>query len=332
MTALVTGFGSIGARHVAVLTELGIGCVTVSRRPGADHRTIAEALAEHDDITYAVVATETEHHAAALAELAAAGFDGRVLVEKPVVARPDQLAAAYDTGLDIAVGYNLRYHPALAELRAWTEAHEAVSVQIRAGHDLRQWRPGRAPSATASAALGSGGVLRDLSHELDALLWLFGDWTRAVAMTRTDTAGLGIASEVVATALVEMASGALVSLELNYLDAEPHRTIVACAGTGTAAVDLIAGTFHVGTARTTYPIDRNDTYRWMHRDCLRPDGPPTTACTLAEGSAVVALVEAIERSAATGAWIANRGVPEAGLAPAGRLGPARRFLEPVVVG
>ena len=86
-TAVVVGLGSIGTRHARVLRELGLRVATVSRREGGDYGSIAHAVATaHPD--YVVIATETARHAENLQELAQTGFDGKVLVEKPLFATP----------------------------------------------------------------------------------------------------------------------------------------------------------------------------------------------------------------------------------------------------
>ncbi len=305
MIAIVAGLGSIGSRHVEVLRGLGVDVATVSRRAGGHHSTIAAALAARPEASYVVVATETDRHRAALDELATAGFTGRVMVEKPLAGVLADAAEATTLGLDVVVGYNLRFHPVVAELRTWLSAHHVASVQIRAGQNLRQWRPGRTPAATASAAAGSGGVLRDLSHELDYLLWLFGDWSRVVAIVGHRSARLGIESEDVVVCLVELTSGVLVSVELNYFDGTARRTVTVTGDTGTATADLVGQTFDDGSGRRiSAAIARSDTYRWMHRECLGPDRPAVT-CSLDQGIAVMALIDAIERSARSGGWVIN---------------------------
>src|SRR6267154_70159 len=94
--AIVVGYGSIGQRHVRVLRELGCEVTVVSRR-AVDHTprfaTLTEALAARP-ADYVVVANETSAHAFAVEELLKIGYNGRLLVEKPLGVMPSALFAA----------------------------------------------------------------------------------------------------------------------------------------------------------------------------------------------------------------------------------------------
>ena len=85
MKTLVVGYGSIGSRHARLLTSLGCEVAVVSSRD-IDHpvryRTLADALSWKPD--YVVIANRTSQHYQTLKELAASGFTGTVLVEKPL--------------------------------------------------------------------------------------------------------------------------------------------------------------------------------------------------------------------------------------------------------
>lgn len=106
-----------------------------------------------------------------------------VLVEKP-------LAVNYEEGIHFTkelvqlggiaqVGYNLRFSPSLREFKRKVDSlrfGRVLSVRAETGQYLPDWRNGRDYRSTASARGGSGGgVLRELSHELDYLRWIFGD-------------------------------------------------------------------------------------------------------------------------------------------------------------
>lgn len=301
--ALVVGLGSIGRRHAAVLAELGVTTHTVSRRPGADFATLGEALAARPDVDLVVIATETSAHAEALAVLAARGFAGTALVEKPVVASPAELGANHRMSLaNTFVGYNLRFHSAIDELKSFYENNDVLSIEIHAGQDLRTWREGRDVHASYSASREQGGgVLRDLSHELDYLLWIAGPWKRVLALGGTFSS-LNIESDDLWHLLLEMEEGQLCSVAINYLDNPARRTVHLSGNQGSCTADLIAGTVTTGNEVIGFETPRDQTYRLMH-EALLGNGADERLCTLKEGLDVVDLIAAVERSQQEESWI-----------------------------
>lgn len=300
MKALVVGLGSIGTRHVRVLGVLGLEVETVSRRGLGDHVTVNDALTSGSHFDYLVIATETHLHTQALQDAADSGYFGRILVEKPLGHEP--LEAAELAGLgSVYVGYNLRFHRCLLLLKDWLNRKEAISIQVRAGQHISQWRPGRDPEATASAVPGSGGVLRDLSHELDYLLWLFGPWSRVVAQHRL-VESLGIGSDALYVILLRFDSGAIASVELNYLDTQPRRRITVTTSEGEAELDLIGDTISLDGVTESFDGERDDTYRLMHQAHL-DDSLDERRCSAAQGNAVTELIEAIEHSSRNQEWV-----------------------------
>ena len=299
---LVIGLGSIGERHARLLTQMGRAVATVSRRGGGDHVDLEKALAR-TSADYVVIANETSAHAATLAQLAAAGFRGRVLVEKPLFAAPAALPA--NGFRECFVGYNLRFHPALLRIRDLLAGRRALDASAYVGQYLPDWRPGRDHRTTASASAETGGgVLRDLSHELDYLLWLFGPWRRVAAITvRSGTLGIGV--EDVATILMECERCAAVTVHLNYLHRPVARTLTVNASDHTYAADLVGGRTDGGwQGRAGIRVARDDTYLAMHAAVIAGAG---RSCTAEEGLAVVDLIDAIERAASTGTWVGREG-------------------------
>ncbi len=284
-SALVVGLGSIGKRHARLLAELGLEVAAVSRRGDAAprcHGSLATAL-ERENPGYVVVANETAAHRPTLAALAAAGFAGTVLVEKPLFDQPqpmpeNRFAALY-------VGYNLRFHPVMTELRRRLAAEPAVSAQVYVGQYLPDWRPGRDYRKTASATrTAGGGVLRDLSHELDYLGWLFGPCRQVAAL------------------LLAFERCPIATVQLNYLDRTGAREIVVNTAHRTLRADLVRGSLRIDGDERFFPAARDTTYLAQHRSALgnRRD----TLCSAAEGAAVVALIAAAEAAAAGGRWTA----------------------------
>lgn len=301
-TALVVGLGSIGERHARLLGDLGLDVAVVSRHGGTGRMAafpeLDKALAKSAP-DYVVIANETAAHRPTLAALAAAEFAGRVLVEKPLF---DRLAAVPAHRFAACfVGYNLRFHPVLQELAQVLAEERAISAHLYVGQYLPDWRPARDYRETASASReAGGGVLRDLSHELDYLIWLFGGCERVAALGgRFST--LEIDSDDVQGLLLAFERCPVVTAQLNYLDRRGTRNLIVNTEKRTIVADLIRSTLTIGSEEKAFPVGRDDTYLAQHRRVL--GNAHEGLCTLGDGAAVLELIAAAEAAAATGQWV-----------------------------
>ena len=77
----------------------------------------------------------------------------------------------------VFVGYNLRFHPVIKKLKKEIKNKKIFNVNIQNSSYLPSWRKNNVYTKTSSAkkALG-GGVLLDISHELDFIRYLFGSF------------------------------------------------------------------------------------------------------------------------------------------------------------
>lgn len=109
-----------------------------------------------------------------------------MLIEKPISSNLENAlkfkSIVKRTNCKIMVGYNLRFLPSLKVFREEifkSSIGKIYSISAEVGQNLRTWRPQKNYTETVSAQkkLG-GGVLLELSHELDYLSWIFGevDW------------------------------------------------------------------------------------------------------------------------------------------------------------
>lgn len=299
--ALVIGYGSIGARHARILKELGCATAVVSKRTVDFPRIYSDlghALAEHAP-DYVVIASATSNHQPTLSTLAALGYLGTVLVEKPLFDHAQSLPMhAFRLA---AVAYNLRFHPIIRRLRDWLAGEDILSVQAYVGQYLPDWRPGTdyRRSYSASSEQG-GGVLRDLSHELDYLTWMLGDWTRLVALGG-HVSPLEITSDDVFSLLMTTERCPIVSVQLNYLDRRVRRRIVINTARHTLEADLVQGTITIDRDVEVVAAERDATYRDMHKALL--GGRSDVACSLHEGLGILHLIDAAELSTQRQEWI-----------------------------
>jgi predicted dehydrogenase len=302
MRALVVGYGSIGARHARILEELGCQVAVVSAREVPVARrfdSIAAALRGFAP-DYAVVASGTARHPEEIAQLAAGGFTGTLLVEKPLCHKVCDLAPARFAGSFVA--YNLRCHPMIVRLRELLATEKILSVQAYVGQYLPLWRPGRDYRTVYSADKSAGGgVLRDLSHELDLLNWLLGGW-RSLTALGGHWSHLEIDSDDVFSILMTTARCPAVSLQMNYLDRMGRRRLTVNSDLHTFEVDFGAGRLTVDGEGETFQVERDESYRAMHRALLQ--GRHGELCSFAEGYDVVRMIAAAELAVKEGRWIA----------------------------
>jgi predicted dehydrogenase len=299
--SLVVGYGSIGARHSRLLNELGCSTAVVSRRQidfQLVYSNLASAIEAHRP-GYVVLANPTSEHHRVLAELAAPGFAGRVLVEKPLFEclRPLPLHAFRS----LAVAYNLRFHPVIQRLRNLLAGETVLTVQAYVGQYLPDWRPDTDYRQSYSASkIQGGGALRDLSHELDYLGWLFGDW-RAMTALGGQVSPLEIDSDDIFVLLMQASRCPVVTVQVSYLDRVARRHIVINTENHAIEANLIDGTVTVDRQVERFDVGRDQTYLEMHSEFL--GGDATILCSIEEGLATLQLIEAAEQANRLKEWV-----------------------------
>lgn len=299
MRGLVVGYGSIGQRHARLLTELGLDVAVVSRR-AVDHPkrfpTLKAALDAHTP-DYVVVASATSEHHSDTQILADAGFTGRVLVEKPIFETgqtvPDNQFAA------LHVAYNLRFHPVYRALAARMKDQHALQIHAYVGQYLPGWRPGTDYRDSYSASLTrGGGVLLDLSHDLDLVNGLVGPWTGLAALGG-QVSDLEIDSDDVASFLIRLARCPAATVALNYLDRRTRREIIVNCAAVTFKADIVNATLEIDGEIEQFDVDRDTTYRAMHQAAL---GDGAGLCTPREASDVLDMIAAARPSFTNTRW------------------------------
>jgi len=294
MKTVVVGYGSIGRRHADLLKEARHDVAVVSRRSVDSLKSfnnIEEAISTFNP-DYIVIASSTSEHLTDLKKLVELGFTGKVLVEKPLFDKPDAMFEHNFESLHVA--YNLRFHPLIKKLKSTLEGKKVFSVNVYVGMYLPDWRPERDYTLSYSASKEKGGgVLRDLSHELDYILWIFGEWIELSAIGGKFS-NLKIDSDDVFALLLKTTNCPALSLQMNYLDREPKREIRVNADGVTYMVDLINGTFSDGKSVETTETERKFTYSKQHEAIL--NGEVEKLCSYQEGLNVVQLIASAEEA------------------------------------
>lgn len=299
---LVIGYGSIGRRHAGILEQLGcdVSLVTAQQTNAfKTYATLSQAV-NSQSYDYVVIANPTHLHRQTLQALAQAGHRAAVLVEKPLFADKQTLSSYPFKQLFVA--YNLRFSKMLHIVKQWLAEDKLISFSAHVGQYLPTWRPDRDYRASYSAKkeLG-GGVLMDLSHELDYSVWLCGK-TLEVAACGGQFSDLQITSDDVYSILMRCESCPIVTIQMNYLDRVKRRDIVIHTQRHTIHVDLVNGILTRDGERIEIEDPVADTYVRQHEAIL--SGDYRDVCTYEEGLATVNLIHMINEANNTKTWIA----------------------------
>jgi predicted dehydrogenase len=246
---VVFGTGSIGMRHARVFRDLvGARTILVSKRrerwaeldaDGWDTRSSLQQAVTAGALV--VVAGETADHVADAIAAIESGA-GAVLIEKPLA--PDAAGAALlnNAANKIAgrlyVACNLRFEAGIQRFRQLLpQIGVLYHVRIEAQSYLPEWRPARDYRDSYSASAEQGGVLRDLVHEIDYAVWLFGR-PQEVSGWLTNSGRLQIAAEESADVVWRMPEGGTVSVRLDYVTRQYRRRMTAYGAGGELTWDM----------------------------------------------------------------------------------------------
>ena len=320
---LVVGLGSVGARHVRIARDLLPRTkIAALRREcsgnepafgiNACFTRLEDALEFEPDA--AVIAGPASMHIDVAVPLANAGV--HLLIEKPISDDSAKVNVLLDSvrkqGCTLMIGYNLRYLRSLEYFRSLIQRGvigPTLSVRSEVGQYLPTWRPDvdYRNTVSASAALG-GGVLLELSHEIDYLRWIFGEieWVSAVLARQgnfeidvEDTAHLviGFAQKAKERAVVGC-------LNMDFVRHDKTRMCTVIGESGSLRWNAVTGTvesFARGgdewCAEFSHLGERDDSYRSEWREFLRCVRDRAWPCVTGEdGLAALRVVEAARRS------------------------------------
>jgi len=298
LKVLIIGYGSIGKRHYEILNSFDdVSAIDVVTKQDIDELSTFKSLQDIKNISiydYYVIATETSKHFGDLDYICKHTNNKNILVEKPLFDKEYTLSGCNN---HIYVAYNLRFHPLLQKLKEILKDEEIYYVNILAGQYLPTWRLDQdyRESYSAKPALG-GGVLRDLSHELDYIHWLFGDMT-IIDSINTKISDLEIESDDIFTALAKTDNGIIINVTMDYISKTPMRRLTIHTKNKTIEANFVNNyieLFNIDGLKNSIlidKVDRNYTYSSMHRAIHEKNS--SYVCSFEDGVKTVKLINNI---------------------------------------
>jgi predicted dehydrogenase len=199
------------------------------------------------------VIVATTHDALAEISLGAVLGGKHVLVEKPAGRRADEVekvaVAAARQGVTVKVGFNHRFHPALAKARAMVAAGELgrlMFIRARYGHGgrvgyEREWR-------CMSEVSGGGELIDQGCHLIDLSRWFLGEMSLEYAAL--PTAYWDIAVDDNAFLALRAAEGQIAWLHASWSEWKNTFSFEVFGRNGKLVIEGLGGSY--GTERLTY--------------------------------------------------------------------------------
>lgn len=247
MKVLIIGLGSIAHKHINALLSIYPDSEILALRSGKtpnNHENVKNLYTISDvpdDIDFVIISNPTSGHYDAVKEVIS--LKKPLFIEKPSFLNIEQSSEisklVEQHGLRTYTAFNFRFHPAIIWLKNHISRFRVLEVQAYCGSYLPDWRPNKDYRKVYSSIneLG-GGVNLDLIHELDYILWLFGEPKKSSVFTNK-VSDLEISSNDVAHYYLQYPN-MIASIILNYFRREAKRKIEIVTDTVTLTIDLLA--------------------------------------------------------------------------------------------
>ena len=320
---LIVGYGSIGKRHARIARDLFPHAKIIILRHKVSKK-IKYQYVDHcvtnliDAIKFkpqiAVIANPASHHIDIAYPLAKLGI--HLLIEKPISNSSKNILKLIkmcnSKKIILMVGYNLRFMESLKKFREILKKGaigKVLSIRSEVGSFLPSWRSSSdyTKSVSAIKKLG-GGVLLELSHDIDYLIWLFGN-IKWVNSTIHRQGNLKIDTEDTAHITLCLSgtnknSDIIANLNMDFYRHDATRSCKVIGKLGTLHWNAIDGTiklFKKGAKqwKTIYKneVNRDATYisEWKHFiNCIKNNKKPIVGGK--DGLEVIKIIEAIKKS------------------------------------
>ncbi|MDA7735341.1 Gfo/Idh/MocA family oxidoreductase [Gammaproteobacteria bacterium] len=312
----VIGLGNIAKRHRANLKLIFPNSTIYAM--SASGRSIFTEVDDVDkfvtsieelldaQIEFAVIASPAPFHAESAIKLIENGIP--ILIEKPVTTNiidAHKIQAAQDKyKTSVGIGYCLRFLPSALVMKERIDSGiigKPYYCNIEIGQFLPDWRPdiNHLKSVSAQPELG-GGVLLELSHELDYAAWFLGDLKLEHAVL-SSSEELGLKVEDTADIMCTTSKNVVANIHLDFLQKNVNRKCRIVGTEGALEWDLIQNEVrHISNDNNVSLYcepkwDKNKMYINMMIDFLKDTGPlQSNVASLTDATKTVTLIENIK--------------------------------------
>jgi len=298
LKVLLIGFGSIGKRHYEVLSRLveieSINLVTKQNIKDKKCYKSLEIIENINQYDYFVIASETNKHFGQLKFLENNVENKLIFCEKPLFESKKELTIKNNK---VFIGYVLRFHPLFEKLKVFLKDETILLVNAKCGQYLPTWRANTDYKNCYSAKKKEGGgVLLDLSHEIDYVQWICGQ-INEIKSYQVKVSDLEINSDDLTMLIGKTNRNILVNISIDYISKITHRRLIIETLENTYELDFIVNRLikknKLGLEEiySFSNLERNEMFEKMHLDLLNQQ---KNICTFQEGLEVMNTISTIQ--------------------------------------
>jgi predicted dehydrogenase len=221
---LIIGSGSISKKHYSSIKNLRYETKveTISSRKFEKLNEIEFEKIKRLKPELIIICSPATSHLRNLKKIEKNFKNLKVLIEKPVFEKSYKIKEKLKN--KYFVGYNLRFHPVIIFLKKFLRKKKIYSINIISHSYLPDWRKiDYRDSVSAKKKLG-GGVLLELSHELDYVKWIFNK-LKILFSYNNRISKLNIDTDDILSIVAKVGKNALLNLNINFFSKIPNRTI-----------------------------------------------------------------------------------------------------------
>ena len=293
---LIVGYGSIGAKHAKILKNFKCKVVVMTQQKNIPFDVIRkkkEILKYNPD--YIVISNRTSEHLKILNFLEKNFSKKKVLIEKPILNKFRKINLKKNKYI---VGYNMRFHPVIQYLKKEIGKRKINFISINLSSYLPNWRKNIDYKKSNSAKkIFGGGLLLELSHELDYIRWIFGN-IKLIFSFNKHISNLKINTDDILILFGNIRKKTKVIFNMNFFSRINRRNIIIEGDGFSLNADLIKGKIEIFSNKKTKRLSWKNfnilkTYYLEHKKIFNND--LRDFCTFKEAMDTLKLIKRIKR-------------------------------------
>jgi len=294
---LIIGYGSIGEKHYKILkinNHKNIKILTKRKIKSLD--IIEKKNIKNFNPNYVIIASHTSKHLKYLRYINDNFSKIKILVEKPLF--DEYFNYKEINNNKIFINYNLRFHPVIKFIKNYITNQKLIFSSISCFSNLKNWRKNIKYSKSNSAQKKfGGGVLLELSHEIDIANYLFGiNKIHSSFNSKLSTLKINTDDILILNLICEKIK--LCNLQINFFDNAKERKIRIVTTKSTIIGDLIKNNIVIYNKNKkitkNFKISKNSTYTSVHKSIIKNDNKQV--CNLKQGLKIMKIISKIKKN------------------------------------